>query len=210
MKIKTYLSTIFSCILAVVITMSAYRSCTKESQALNEVLKNERIGLQKNIDSLKNAQRIVIAFNDSLFLINKDIMENMESRERNDRLMKERKQLEVEVNGNRNINEQLKRQHQALIEQINKDNFALASSRTIYIVKIKIHQTTYTLDLEEHIKNKINDIEFEIPVDKAYYDNCSIGQKVSDTGLKLGSLLVNGDFSKLNVKIIGKRTVKRN
>ena len=207
---KTYILTIFGWILAVVITMSAYQSCTKESQALNEVLKNERIRLQKNIDSLKNAQRIVIAFNDSLFLLNKNIMENMESRERNDKLMKERKQLEVEVNGNRNINEQLKCQHKALVEQINKDKFALASSRTIYIVKIKIHQTTYTLDLEEHIKNKINDIEFEIPVDKAYYDNCSIGQKVSDPGLKLGSLLVNGDFSKLKVKIIGKRTVKRN
>lgn len=207
---KTYILTVFGWILAVVITMSAYRSCTKESQAFNGALKNERIKLEQTIDSLKKQQFIVIAFNDSLFLLNKNIMENMESRERNDRLMKERKQLEADVNGNRNINEQLKRQHQALIEQINKDNFALASSRTIYIVKIKIHQTTYTLDLEEHIKNKINDIEFEIPVDKAYYDKCSIGQKVSDPGLKLGSLLVNGDFSKLKVTITGKRTVKRN
>lgn len=207
---KNYIWAIFSCILAVVITMSAYQSCTRESQALNEVLKNERISLQKNIDSLKNAQRIVIAFNDSLFLVNKDIMENMESRERNDRLMNERKQLEVEVNGNRNINEQLKRQHNALVEQINNDNLALAVSKTIYIIKIKIHQTTYTLDIEEHIKNKINDVEFEIPVDKAYYDKCSVGQKVSDTGLKIGSLIFNGDFSKLKIKIVGKRTVRRN
>jgi cell division protein FtsB len=185
-------------------------SCSEESQQRNEALKNERIKLEQTIDSLKQQQFIVTAFNDSLFLLNKNIMENMESRERNDRLMNERKQLEVEVNGNRNINEQLKHQHKALVEQINKDNFALAVSRTIYIVKIKIHQTTYTLDIGEHIKNKINDIEFEIPVDKAYYDKCSIGQKVSDPGLKLGSLLVNGDFSKLKVKITGKRTVKRN
>ena len=56
MKIKTYLSTIFSCILAVVITMSAYHSCTKESQAFNEALKNERIELQKNIDSLIHSE----------------------------------------------------------------------------------------------------------------------------------------------------------
>lgn len=185
-------------------------SCSEESQQRNEALKNERIKLEQTIDSLKKQQFIVTAFNDSLFLLNKNIMENMESRERNDRLMKERKLLEVEVNGNRNINEQLKRQHKTLVEQINKDKFALAASNTIYIVKIKIHQTTYTLDLEEHIKNKINDIEFEIPVDKSYYDNCSIGQKVSDPGLKLGSLLVNGDFSKLKIKITGKRTVKRN
>ena len=210
MKIKTYLSTIFSCILAVVITMSAYQSCTKESQALNEVLKNERIGLQKNIDSLKNAQRIVIALNDSLFLVNKDIMENMESAERNNRLMNERKQIEFEINANKNINYRLKQQYDVLNKQINNDKFALAVSKTIYIVKIKIHQTTYSLEIEEHIKNKINEVEFEIPVDKAYYDNCSIGQRVTDPGMKLGSLLVDGDFSKLKIKIIGKRTVKRN
>ena len=197
-------------ILYLIIGLCLFVSCSEESQQRNEALKNERIKLEQTIDSLKNQQFIVTAFNDSLFLLNKNIMENMESRERNDRLMKERKQLEVEVNGNRNINEQLKRQHKALVEQINKDKFILAVSNTIYIVKIKIHQTTYTLDLEEHIKNKINDIEFEIPVDKAYYDKCAIGQKVSDPGLKLGSLLMNGDFSKLKVKIIGKRTVKRN
>jgi hypothetical protein len=210
MKMKTYLSTIFSCILAVVITMSAYQSCTKESQAFNEVLKNERIGLQKTIDSLKNTQRIVIAFNDSLFLVNKNIMENMESAERNNRLMNERKQIEFEINANKNINYRLKQQYDVLNKQINNDKFALAVSKTIYIVKIKIHQTTYSLDIEEHIKNKINDVEFEIPVDKVYYDNCSIGQRVTDPGMKLGSLLVDGDFSKLKIKIIGKRTVKRN
>lgn len=197
-------------ILILFICVFVFVSCDKESAALNEILKNERIMLQTSIDSLKKVKANTIAFNDSLFLLNKNIMENMESRERNDRLMKERKQLEVEVNVNRNINEQLKCQHKALVEQINKDNFALASSRTIYIVKIKIHQTTYTLDIGEHIKNKINDIEFEIPVDKAYYDKCSIGQRVSDPGLKLGSLLMNGDFSKLKIKITGKRTVKRN
>jgi hypothetical protein len=184
-------------------------SCSEESQQRNEALKNERIKLEQIIDSLKKQQFIVTAFNDSLFLLNKNIMENMESRERNDRLMKERKQLEVEVNGNRNINEQLKRQHKALVEQINKDKFALSASNTIYIVKIKIHQTTYTLSLTEHIKNKFNDVEFEIPVDKAYYDNCSIGQSVTDPGLKIGSLLRDGDFSKLKVKITGKRTEKR-
>ena len=159
-------------ILYLIIGLCLFVSCSEESQQRNEALKNERIKLEQTIDSLKKQQFIVTAFNDSLFLLNKNIMENMESRERNDRLMKERKQLEVEVNGNRNINEQLKRQHKALVEQINKDKFALATSNTIYIVKIKIHQTTYTLDLEEHIKNKINDIEFEIPVDKSYYDNC--------------------------------------
>ena len=206
---KKYLLMIFGCVLATAITMCSIQSCTRESQVFNEVLKNQRITLQKEIDSLKDARRIVIAFNDSLFLINKNIMENMESRERNNKLMNERKMFEIDINGNKNINNQLKRQHDVMTEQIKKDQLALAVSKNIYIVKIKIHQTTYSLDIEEHIKNKINDVEFEIPVDKAYYDNCSIGQKVTDPGMKLGSLLVDGDFSKLKIKIIGKRTIKR-
>lgn len=197
-------------ILYLIIGLCLFVSCSEESQQRNDALKNERIKLEQTIDSLKKQQFIVTAFNDSLFLLNKNIMENMESRERNDRLMKERKQLEVEVNGNRNINEQLKRQHQALVEQINKDNFALAASNTIYIVKIKIHQTTYSLSISEHVKNSMNDVEFEIPVDKEYYDKCYNGQTVTDPGLKIGSLLRDGDFSKLKIKITGKRTVKRN
>ncbi len=184
-------------------------SCSKESRELNEILKNERLMIEHSIDSLKNERRIVIAFNDSLFLLNKNIMENMESAERNNRLMNERKQIESDIISFRNINEQLKRQNNALNEQINKNKLALDASRNIHIIKIKIHQTTYSLSPGEYIKNKINDIVFEIPVDKAYYDKCSIGQKVTDPGLKIGSLIMDGDFSKLKITIINKRTVRR-
>ena len=171
---KYYIGLIFSCILATSVTMCSYQSCTRESQAFNEVLKNQRIGLQKELDSLKDTRRIVIAFNDSLFLVNKDIMENMESAERNNRLMRERKQIELKINANKNINNRLKQQYAVLNNQINRNKFALDVSKNIYIVKIKIHQTTYTLSPGEYIKNKINDVEFEIPVDKAYYDNCNV------------------------------------
>ena len=206
---KHYLIAIFSCILATSVTMCSYQSCTRESQAFNEILKNQRIGLQKELDSLKDARRIVIAFNDSLFLINKDIMENMESAERNNRLMRERRQIESEINANKNINNRLKQQYDALNNQINKNKFALDMSKNIYIIKIKIHQTTYTLDIGEHIKNKINDVEFEIPVDKSYYDKCHVGQSITDASFKWGSLLMDDDFSVLKITIQGKRTVKR-
>ena len=192
------------------ICVFAFVSCDKESAALNEVLKNERIMLQTSIDSLKKVKANTIAFNDSLNKINQYIMTNQESRERNDQLISERKKIEFEINGNRNVNEQLKRQHNVLAEQIKANKLALAVSNTVYIVRIKIHQTTYSLSVSEHIKNKMNDVEFEIPVDKEYYDNCYIDQTVTDPGLKIGSLLRDGDFSKLKIKIVGKRTVKRN
>lgn len=185
-------------------------SCNEESEALNEVLRNERIMLTNSLDSLKRETSKTITFNDSLNRLNQYIMTNQESRERNDKLMNERHLLENSITKNVNINNQLENQHKSLIEQINRDNLALDISKNIYIVKIRIHQTTYTLSLSEHIKNKFNDVEFELPVDKEYYDKCSIGQKVTDTGLKIGSLLRDGDFSKLKITITGKRTIKRN
>lgn len=193
-----------------IVSVLPFVSCNDESAALNEVLKNERIMLTNSLDSLKKEKLNIIAFNDSLYKVNEYIMSNQESQERNDNLEKERKRLELDINGNRNINEQLRRQHNELTERINKYNFALSTLNTIYIIKIKIHQTTYTLDIGEYVKNKINDVEFEIPVDKAYYDKCYVGQKVSDPGLKIGSLIMDGDFSKLKITIINKRTVKRN
>lgn len=193
-----------------IVSVLPFVSCNDESAALNEVLRNERIMLTNSLDSLKKEKLNIIAFNDSLYKVNEYIMSNQESQERNNNLEKERKRLELDIKGNRNINEQLKRQHNALNEQIKANKLALAVSTTVYIVRIKIHQTTYSLSVSEHIKNKMNDVEFEIPVDKEYYDNCYIDQTVTDPGLKIGSLLRDGDFSKLKVKITGKRTVKRN
>ena len=82
-------------------------------------------------------------------------------------------------------------------------------SDTMYIVRIKIHQTTYTIDPFEYLKNKMNDIEFEIPVDKEYYNTCKVGSKINDPKLKMGSLVMDGDFSKLKITISGKSIRKR-
>jgi len=82
-------------------------------------------------------------------------------------------------------------------------------SDTMYIVRIKIHQTTYTIDPFEYLKNKMNDIEFEIPVDKEYYNTCKVGSKINDPKLKMGSLVMDGDFSKLKITISDKSIRKR-
>lgn len=73
-----------------------------------------------------------------------------------------------------------------------------------YIVKFEIKQGTFTLDIGEHIKNQINAIEVEIPVSHDFYNQLSMGQDLTD-GFKYGSLIFNGDFSKLHMRVIGKR-----
>ena len=73
-----------------------------------------------------------------------------------------------------------------------------------YIVKFQIKQGTFTLDIFEHIKNEMNSIEIEIPVNKAFYDRLSVGQDITDS-FKWGSLVFNGDFSTLHMRVTGKR-----
>lgn len=174
----------------------------KESKVVNDSLKSERINLINSIDSLKKIKANTIAFNDSLKELNEFMRSNQESRERNDKLINERNVLE-------SVNFQLENEHKALRAKVKKNIFALNASENVYIIKIKIHQTTYTLSISEHIKNKINDVEFELPVDKGYYDKCSVGQLVTDSKFKMGSLLRDGDFSKLKIIVTGKRIIKR-
>ena len=88
-------------------------------------------------------------------------------------------------------------------------NTNVKNTNVMYVVKFKIHQTTYSLSLGEYIKNKMNDLEFEIPVDKAYYDKCKVGDLINDPKLKMGSLIMNGDFSTLKIYISGKSIKKR-
>ena len=62
-------------ILYLIIGLCLFVSCSEESQQRNEALMNERIALEHSIDSLKKQQFIIIAFNDSLTLLNRNIME---------------------------------------------------------------------------------------------------------------------------------------
>ena len=81
----------------------------------------------------------------------------------------------------------------------------LSSSREPkYIVKFKIKQGTFTLDIFEHIKNNVNSIEIELPVNRDFYNRLSIGQDLTDS-FKWGSLIFDGDFSTLHMRVIGKR-----
>ena len=83
-------------------------------------------------------------------------------------------------------------------------NFLVTGKEIKYIVKFKIKQGTFTLDIFEHAKNEMNSIEIEIPVNKDYYNKLTIGQDITDS-FKWGSLVVNGDFSTLHMKVVGKR-----
>ncbi len=91
------------------------------------------------------------------------------------------------------------------INNLRKEKSVLQSGREPkYIVKFKIKQGTFTLDIFEHAKNEMNSIEIEVPVNRDYYNRLSIGQDITDS-FKWGSLVMDGDFSTLHMRVVGKR-----
>ena len=49
-----------------------------------------------------------------------------------------------------------------------------------YIVTIKISQSHMTLNLWQHIKDDANAITIEIPVDKQFYNDVSVGKVLNN------------------------------
>ena len=73
-----------------------------------------------------------------------------------------------------------------------------------YVVTLEIKQTHYTLDLEQHLKDEMNEITIQIPVDKEYYDSVSVGTVIDDS-FRMGSMIMKGSFGKWNVIVKDKK-----
>ncbi len=62
-----------------------------------------------------------------------------------------------------------------------------------YVLGIRLEQSHFTLDLTEHAKDAMNAIDFEIPVDKDYYNSVSVGEEIVDD-FRVGSFIFNGSL----------------
>ena len=123
-------------------------------------------------------------------------------------LKQEHKTLSTQVTNLRNACNNLRQsQHylSAQVRELETEKQALSNGyEPNYILTLEIKQTTYTLDIGEHIKNNINAISMQIPVSKKFYNSVSIGTRISDD-FKYGSLVFNGDFSELRVTVKDKQ-----
>ena len=76
-----------------------------------------------------------------------------------------------------------------------------------YIVKFEIRQQRTGLDIFDlggQIKDAMNAMTIEIPVEKEYFDSVKINQNI-EKDFRMGSLLLNGSFSNWIIKIKEKR-----
>ena len=72
-----------------------------------------------------------------------------------------------------------------------------------YVIAFNIKQTHFTLDIGEHLKDAMNDISIEIPVDKGYYDSVEVGDTIDDS-FRVGSFIWKGSFGNWKVTVESK------
>lgn len=72
-----------------------------------------------------------------------------------------------------------------------------------YIVTINIKQSHFFLDIENNIKDEMNDINIEIPVDKEFYDSVEEGTVIDDS-FRVGSLLLKGSVGNWDITVADK------
>jgi hypothetical protein len=70
-------------------------------------------------------------------------------------------------------------------------------------VTFEIKQEHYTLDLAQHMKDDMNAITIQIPVDKDYYDGVSVGAVIDDS-FRMGSMVMKGSFGSWKVTVVDK------
>ncbi len=79
--------------------------------------------------------------------------------------------------------------------------------RTVYMVELDIRNSSFSLDLGKHIRNAMNAMQIEIPVDKKFYDAVKPNTEVAKS-FKTASFIMKGSVSSIKVTCVRKWTVK--
>lgn len=82
---------------------------------------------------------------------------------------------------------------------------SIAVDANYYIVEFEIKQSHFTLDISEHLKDSINKLTFEVPVDKDYYNKVYVGQEITDS-FRMGSFVMKGSIGKWKITVKNKYT----
>lgn len=84
----------------------------------------------------------------------------------------------------------------------------IAPGETKYFITLNISQSHFTLDLKQHFKDAMNDVDIEVMVDKDYYDSFEIGDSVNDD-FRWGSFISSGSIGNWDITVSNKREVTK-
>lgn len=80
--------------------------------------------------------------------------------------------------------------------------------KPVYVVTFEASQSHITLDIGTLIKDAMNTTEFEVMVDKRYYDSVEVGQSINND-FRIGSLLMKGSVGSWDIKVADKKVVQQ-
>lgn len=98
---------------------------------------------------------------------------------------------------------QLKKENALLVEQLSALKVGGSSKAPKYILKLRLKQAHFSLSIKKHIKDAVNAIDFEMPVDKEFYDSVSNGTEIIDK-FRFGSFVLGGSFGDWEMTVKGK------
>jgi seryl-tRNA synthetase len=120
-----------------------------------------------------------------------------------ERLKNERTTIQQEVQNLSSLKNSKQKEIASLNEKLKELNIYNSGKTPHYILKIRLKQSRVSLDIGKHIKDGMNAIEFELPVDKDFYNSVSVGTKITDE-FRTGSFILNGSFSSWDMTVKGK------
>lgn len=92
------------------------------------------------------------------------------------------------------------------INKIIEEQQKVLNKTAKYIMKLNISQTHFTLDISEHLKDSMNDIEIYIETSKDFYDKYNVGDTISDD-FRVGSFIFKGSFGSWKIKVADKQII---
>jgi cell division protein FtsB len=120
-----------------------------------------------------------------------------------DQLRNERSRLSAEIES-LDISERAKKSEISdLEEKLKVLNIYKSGKTPKYILKMHLKQSHFSLSIRKHIKDAMNAIDFEIPVDKDFYNSVSVGTEIVDN-FRTGSFLLYGSFGDWEMTVDGK------
>lgn len=72
-----------------------------------------------------------------------------------------------------------------------------------YVLTLHLRQISYSLSISKQVRDAVNAIDFQISVDKDYYNSVSIGQNIVDN-FRVGSLIMHGSFGNWEMQVKSK------
>ncbi|MEA5138014.1 hypothetical protein [Arcicella rigui] len=105
--------------------------------------------------------------------------------------------------GNSSEIKALKAENAALTAQLEALKAGGVAKSPKYILKIRLKQSHFSLSIKKHIKDAVNAVEFELPVDKEFFDSVSEGTELVEK-FRFGSFFLYGSFGDWKMTVKGK------